>query len=136
MKKASIAAALGGLCVMFVPLSSAAAQTAWVPGTEITGHSVQVETNGVVNTVYFDPGGSARIVSASGREVPATWSVANQQLCLQNAAGVSECWPYQTAFQTGVPVTLTSTCSATSRWTANSTAMPAMVEPPRTGERG
>lgn len=135
MKKTSLAAVFGGFCLTFVPISTAAAQTAWVPGTEITGHSVLVETNGVTNTVYFDPGGSARIVTANGREVPARWNVENQSLCLETGANVRECWPYQSAFQTGLPVTLTSTCSATSRWTANSTAAPAMAEP-RAGERG
>ena len=134
MKTTSIAALLGGLCMTFVPLSSAAAQSVGMPGYEITGHSVMVDTNGVMNTVYFDPGGMARIVTQNGRQVDGTWSVANQQLCLSSTSA-RECWPYQSAFQTGVPVTLTSDCGSTSRLTANSTAMPAMAEP-RPGERG
>lgn len=133
MKKTSLAVAMGGLCLTFAPLSAAAAQAVWVPGTEITGHAVQVDTNGVMNTVYFDPGGSARIVSASGREVQGNWSVQNQQLCL-NAGGTQECWPYTQAFRAGQPVTLTSSCQATSNWTALSTAQPPMQQ--RSGERG
>lgn len=133
MKKTSVAALLGGLCLTLVPLSGAAAQSAWVPGYEITGHSVAVDTAGVRNTVYFDPGGTARIVTPSGREVAGNWTVANNQLCLSSGAN-NECWDYRSAFQTGVPVTLTSTCGSTSTLTANSTAMPAMQ--PRPGERG
>lgn len=132
MKKTSVAAALGGACLMLVPLGAASAQT-WMPGSEITGHGIQVEANGVTNTVYFDPGGTARILSQSGREVQGTWSVENQMLCL-NAAGARECWPYQAAFQTGQPVVLTSNCSVTSRWTPISTAAP--MQQPRAGERG
>jgi len=119
---------------MLFPLSSASAQTAWVPGAEITGHAVQVETNGVMNTVYFDRGGAARIVTASGREVPATWSVQNQNLCLQTAAGVQECWDYRSPFQANQSITLTSSCQATSRWMALSTEPPPVST--RRGERG
>ena len=43
-------ASLGAL---FLGASVAAlGQTGWAPGSEITGQSVQVETNGVTNTVY------------------------------------------------------------------------------------
>ena len=58
------------------------AQQGWAPGSEITGQSVQVETNGVTNTVYFDPGGGARIQTPGGNIVPGTWSAANGRLCL------------------------------------------------------
>ncbi|HEY0626914.1 MAG TPA: hypothetical protein VGD10_09285 [Allosphingosinicella sp.] len=132
MKKTSLAVALGGVCLTIMPLSGAAAQ--WVPGNEITGHAVQVETNGVMNTVYFDAGGAARIVSASGRETPARWAVQGQSICLETGAGVSECWPYTSAFRTGQAVTLTSNCNATSRWTALSTNEPPVTQ--RSGERG
>ena len=130
MKKTSVAAALGGVCLMLVPVTGAAAQT-WVRGAEITGHAVQVETNGVVNTVNFDPGGSARIVSPSGQTVQGRWFIDNQQLCLETSQ--RECWPYQQAFQTGQQVVLTSSCAATSRWTPISTNQPMMQ---RRGERG
>jgi hypothetical protein len=103
-------------------------------GSEIIGHSVQVQTQtGTVNTVYFEPGGVARIVSPSGTEVQGTWSVANRALCL-GAGTARECFPYQAAFQAGRPVTLTSDCGASSVWTPLSTAPNA---PPVTrGERG
>ncbi|HEX8401133.1 MAG TPA: hypothetical protein VF628_05460 [Allosphingosinicella sp.] len=102
-------------------------------GSEIIGHSVQVEANGTTNTVFFDPGGNARILSAAGTEVQGRWSVANQQMCL-SVGSLRECWPYQQAFQAGQPVTLTSDCAVTSRWTPVSTAPTA--PPTRRGERG
>lgn len=90
----------------------------WVPGTEIVGQSVVVETNGVANTVYFDAGGAARVVTPQGRVVNASWTAANNNLCLNNGAA-SECWPYQQAFQAGQRVTLTSNCQAVSNWLPN-----------------
>jgi hypothetical protein len=111
------------------PLTAAIAQ--WSPGSEIVGQSVQVETNGIVNTVAFDQGGTARIMSPGGNVVQGTWTAANGQLCLQAGAG-QECWPYQSAFQPGRQVTLVSSCNVTSRWLANATNNP----PPPAGERG
>ena len=129
--RTAIACATAMVCAV-APLSAAAAQG--VPnGSEIIGHSVQVEANGLMNTVYFDPGGSARILTAGGTEVPGRWSIANQQLCL-SVSNLRECWPYQMAFQAGTPVTLTSDCAVTSRWTPVSTAPTA--PPTRRGERG
>jgi hypothetical protein len=118
MNRGFFAASITGFVLAAVPLTAAVAQ-AWTPGSEIVGQSVQVETNGVVNTIYFDPGGVARIASPAGRIVPATWTAAGGQLCLQSASG-SECWPYAQAFQAGSQVTLVSSCNATSRWMANS----------------
>jgi hypothetical protein len=103
-------------------------------GSEIVGHSVQIQTQtGTVNTVYFEPGGSARIVSPSGTEAQGTWSVANRSLCL-GVGGARECWPYQAAFQANQPVQLISDCGAASVWTPLSTAPSA--PPARRGERG
>lgn len=99
----------------------------WVPGAEIIGQSVVVETNGVANTVYFDAGGAARIVSPQGRVVNASWTAANNNLCL-NSGGAAECWPYQQAFQAGQRVTLTSNCSAVSNWLPNGTNAPPVKE--------
>ncbi len=126
-------AAAAGLCATALLPSAAAAQTGAPTGAEITGHAVQVETSGTVNTVQFNPGGTARIVGQNGREVQGQWFVQNQQLCL-SAAGGQECWPYQQAFQAGQPVSLTSTCAVTSTWTPLSTAPTA--PPARSGERG
>ena len=112
--------------------SAAAAQPAWTPGSEVIGQPIQVTTNGVTNTVYLDQGGTARIMTVGGRSVPATWSAANSQLCLVNGA-VQECWPYASPFQAGNPVTLTSSCNATSTWLAASTNTPPPVS---RGERG
>lgn len=119
-----------GLAALAAP-ALAAAQ--WVPGSEIVGQSVQVETNGVVNTIYFDPGGTARIVSPNGNVVQGAWSAANGQLCL-NVGAASECFPYTNAFQAGQQVSLTSSCNATSRWLATATNQPPTQQ--GSGERG
>ena len=108
-------AAFASLCVLG---SIGAYAQGWTPGSEIVGQSVQVETNGVVNTITFNPDGTAQIMTPSGRMIPATWSAANGNLCL-NAAGAQECFPYARAFQAGQPVTVTSSCNATSRWLAS-----------------
>jgi hypothetical protein len=128
MSKAVAASLAYGAILLGAPLTAAYAQ--WTPGSELVGQSVQVETNGVVNTIYFDPGGAARIMTPAGNVVQGTWSSANGQLCLQ-AGGGQECWPYQSAFQAGQMVTLTSSCQVASRWTPLSTN-PTQVR----GERG
>ena len=142
MTKTSAAIALGGafLVSAFAATGASAQSMMGAPnGSEITGHSVQIDTNGARNTVFFDPGGTARITTPGGTQVQGNWFVQNQQLCLTTGSA-RECWPYQAAFQTGQPVALTSDCSATSNWTALSTAQPQMppMEPPpeRKGERG
>ncbi len=109
-------------------------QAAWVPGSEIVGQSVSVETNGVTNTVYFDPAGAARIQTPGGRMVPGSWTAANGQLCLTTGAA-QECWPYAQPFQAGQQLTLTSSCNAASRWTALGTNQAAPMQS-REGERG
>jgi len=133
MKSSSVAKAFGGACLILAPLAAASAQV-WAPGSEITGQSIQVETNGVVNTIYFDAGGVARIATPSGNMVQGSWSVADQMLCLQTGAGGRECWPYRSAFLAGQPVTLTSSCQVASRWVANAVNQ-APVQAPG-GERG
>ena len=135
MKYGSFIATAASLGFMVAPLTAVSAQMAWVPGSELVGQSAQVQTNGVVNTVYFDQGGVARIATPSGRQVQGRWSAANQQLCLEFPSANPECWPYQSAFQAGQAVTLTSTCQVTSQWVANNTNQP-MSAPARQGERG
>ena len=99
------------------------AQGAWTPGSEIIGQPIQVTTNGITNTVYFDPGGSARIMTPGGNTIPATWSAAGGQLCLNNGTA-QECWPYNGPFQPNQPQTLTSSCGATETWLAQATNQP------------
>ena len=114
-----------------VPIGAAAAQV-WTPGSEIVGQTVQVQTNGVVNAIYFSPDGSATITTPSGTTVPGTWSVANNMLCL-SANGGQECWPYTRPFMAGQQTALTSSCQQLS------TFMPQMVNSPMqrgAGERG
>jgi hypothetical protein len=114
-----------------IPIGAAAAQ-AWTPGAELVGQTVQVQTQGVVNSIYFAPDGTATITAPGGHAVQGNWSVANNMLCLR-AQGGQECWPYQRAFQPGQQVALTSTCQQVS------TFMPGSLAPPRqmgAGERG
>lgn len=104
----------------------------WAPGSEILGQPVQVTTNGVTNTLYFDPGGTVRVTTPNGTTIPGTWTAASGQLCVNNGVA-QECWPYNGPFQAGLPQTLTSSCASTSTWLAQATnqAMPAVR-----GERG
>jgi hypothetical protein len=125
------AAWLAGVAAVAAP--SAASAQMWTPGSEIVGQSVQVNTNGTVNTVYFDQGGAARIMTPSGNTVPGRWTTANNQLCLDVGAGSPECWPYNSAFQPGQVVSLTSSCNVASQWTANSTNQPQQQRMPERG---
>ena len=118
-----------------VPISGVAfAKAAWTPGAEVVGQPIQVTTNGVTNTVTLNPGGQADIRTPNGSSVAGTWTTANNQLCLGNGSA-QECWPYASPFQAGQPVTLTSSCNATSTWLAQSTNAPANP-PSQRGERG
>lgn len=103
--------------------------TGWTPGSEITGQVVQVQTNGIMNTVAFQPNGVARISSATGATVvDATWTADNNQLCLRTAS-TFDCYPYQRPFVAGQAVDLISNCAVHSRWmTPQVTILP--------GERG
>lgn len=110
---------LAAVGLMLTP-SGAYGQATWSPGSEIVGQPLQVTTNGVTNTVYLDAAGTARIITPGGSAVPGSWTAANGQLCLSNGAA-QECWPYTAPFQAGQPLTLTSSCNATSTWLASST---------------
>jgi hypothetical protein len=114
-----------------IPVGAAAAQ-AWSPGAEFVGQTVQVQTQGVVNSIYFSPDGRATITAPDGHAVQGNWSIANNMLCL-SAQGAQECWPYTRPFQPGQQMALTSTCHQVS------TFMPGSLNPPRqigAGERG
>ena len=115
------------LIAALIALPATAFAQEWVPGSEIVGQSVVVETNGVANTLHFDAGGAARIVSPSGRLVIASWTAAKNNICLHTGSA-SECWPYQQAFQAGQRVTLTSNCQAVSNWLPNGTNAPPVKE--------
>ena len=132
--KPSLATALASIAMLVAP---AAAFAQWIPGSEITGQTVQVQTNGITNSVYFGPGGQATITTPGGRAIPATWTANGGNLCLNNGAA-QECWPYAAAFQPGQQVTLTSNCNAVSTWLANATNQPPMPPPSQApaGERG
>lgn len=103
--------------------------TGWIPGSEITGQRVQVQTNGVTNTVAFESNGVAHIYSPSGATtVDATWTANEGQLCLRTS-NTFDCYPYRTPFVAGKTVDLVSDCAVHSRWlTDQVTVLP--------GERG
>ena len=122
---------ISGILLLTAPVAAIAQ---WAPGSEIVGHSVEVETAGGTNTIYFDAGGVARIETPAGKIVPGSWSAANGQLCL-SAGGPHECWPYARPFQAGQQMSLTSSCNAASRWTASGTNEAAPVQQ-GAGERG
>ena len=103
--------------------TASAASAQWVPGMEITGQQVQVQTNGIMNTITFEPNGVARISSPSGATVvDATWTANAGKLCLQTST-TFDCYPYAAPFTANVPVDLRSDCNVLSRWTALSTAV-------------
>jgi len=129
--KPSLLTAIAGAAVMSAPV---AAFAQWVPGSEIVGQTVQVQTNGVTNAVYLGPGGQATITTPGGNVIPASWTAANGQLCLNNGMAQT-CWAYSSAFQAGQPMTMTSSCG-TSTWLANSTNQPPPPSQSPSGERG
>jgi hypothetical protein len=103
--------------VLAVSLGSAAAAQ-WVPGSELVGQRVKVQTEGVENVVTFEPGGVARISSPSGATVvDATWTADGQQMCLRTSS-TYDCYPYAQPFEANRPVDLVSTCGVRSRWLA------------------
>lgn len=132
MKSYNIVRAIAALVAVTALPGTAFAQS-WAPGTELIGQPMQVTTNGIVNTVYLDAGGTARIVTPAGNTIPGAWTAANGQLCLNNGTA-QECWPYTTPFQAGQPLTLTSSCASTSTWLAQAVNGPTAA-PPR-AERG
>ena len=132
-KRFALRAAAGLGAAVALP-GAAFAQAAWTPGSEVVGQPIQVTTNGVTNTVTLSPGGQAQILTPAGRAVPGTWTAANGQMCLSNGTA-QECWPYAAPFQAGQPVTVTSSCNATSTWLAAATNTPP-PPPAQRGERG
>lgn len=123
-----------GLALMAGSPTGLSAQAAWTPGSEIVGQPMRVTTNGVANRVTLSPGGQAQIMTPAGIPVAGTWTAANRQLCLSNGAA-QECWPYTEPFQAGQPVTVTSSCNATSTWLAQAINQPPAAQG-RKGERG
>jgi hypothetical protein len=121
---------LSKVAVGALALSLATAASAqWTPGMEITGQQVQVQTNGVMNTIVFQPNGVAQIRSPSGATVvDATWTANDGKLCL-TTSGTFDCYPYRAPFTARQPIDLMSDCGVMSRWTPLATA----VAP---GERG
>lgn len=115
------------------------AQTTWGVSNEITGQSAQVTTAGVTNTVYFDAGGNARVVTPGGQTVPATWTASAGKFCLLTGAA-TECWTSQAPIQAQKLTALSSSCGGLSEWVFNGVnAAPVPPPPPVSdvmGERG
>jgi hypothetical protein len=130
MKSSFVGRVVVGLAAIVALPGTALAQAA----SEIVGQPIQVTTNGVTDTVVLNAGGQAMITSPGGTVVNGTWTAANGQLCLGNGAA-QECWPYNGPFQAGQPMSLTSSCNATSTWLAASTNAPP-PPPAQRGERG
>jgi hypothetical protein len=133
MKTGFVLRAGAGLAILTAIPGAAFAQAAWSPGSEIVGQPIQVTTNGTTNTLYLDQGGALRIMTPGGNTVPGSWSATNGQLCL-SASGAQECVPYNSPFQAGQPLTMTSSCNATETWLAQATNGPPMQG--QKGERG
>lgn len=104
-------------------LSSAALAQAQQPMAEVIGQPIQVTTDGVTNTLYFDANGTVRILTPNSNVVQGTWAMSPGSLCV-TAGGAQECWPYNSPFQAQQPVTYTSSCSTTSTWVAQATNNP------------
>ena len=134
MKSWFAARLIFGLTMVTALSGAAFAQAAWTPGAEVVGQPIQVTTNGVTNTVTLSPGGQAAITTPAGHVVNGTWTAANGQMCLNNGTA-QECWPYAAPFQAGQPVTVTSSCNASSTWLAQATNQPP-PPPPTQGQRG
>lgn len=126
---------LAALALVIAPAAGAVAQTGWVPGTEIVGQTVQVTTNGTTNSITLNADGTATIMAPNGQAIPATWSAANNQLCM-STGGPQECWPYTRAFQAGQQLALTSNCQQVSSWMAMATNQPPAPQQQPIGERG
>jgi hypothetical protein len=128
---------LTALLASAIGLVPAAASAQWMPGAELAGQSVQVDSGGIVNTIHFDAGGAARIVTPRGTVVPASWTSGPNGLCL-DANGAQECWNYSAPLQAGQAVAMTSSCGAASTWNAAATNAPPPPpqQPSAEGERG
>lgn len=109
------------LIAMVALAAGSAASAQWVPGMEITGQHVDVETAGIMNHVFFESGGVAEITSPSGAiVVNATWTARDGELCLKTDR-TFDCYPYHAPFSARVPVQLISDCGVVSQWTALTT---------------
>ncbi len=116
-----------GLALVFAPAVGAVAQMGWTPGSEIVGQTLQVQTNGITNSVTFNADGTATIMTPGGVPTPATWSAANNQLCL-STGGPQECWPYTRPFEG--QIALNSNCQQVSTWMAAMMTQPPPPPPP------
>ena len=101
------------------------------PMSEVIGQPIQATTNGVTNTLYFDPDGTVRIITPNGNTVAGTWAMQNGNLCVTKG-GVTACWPY-TQFVAQQPKTMTSSCNSVTTWVAQNTNGP---QNRGSGERG
>ena len=130
MKFSTFIRTAAAVAILAIPGTAFAQAT----GAEIVGQPIMVTTNGVTNTLYFDQGGTLRILTPAQNTVTGTWAIANGQLCINNGTA-QECFPYAAPMVAQQPMTVTSSCGATSTWLAQATNMPA-PPPPVAGEKG
>ena len=123
--------------ILVAALCSVEAQAqVFLTGSEITGQRVDISVNGSTNAVYFDQGGGARIIAVDGTQVNGRWFVRDGSICLA-AQGAEECWVYQTQFEAGQAVVLTSNCGTEATWVPLATTLPPKpVRIQQAGERG
>ncbi len=109
LRASSVAVAIA----MTMGIAHAASPT----GEELLGQTVDVQfSDGTVNSVLFNADGTAVISAPGGLSASGTWSVADNQLCL-NAGETRECWSYFDTFKAGQSRSMTSGCNSTSLWT-------------------
>lgn len=100
---------------------------------EILGQPIQATTNGVTNTIYFDPGGTLRILTPAGNTIAGTWQINGQQLCM-NVGGQQECVPYDRPFAANEPRDLRTSCNAATVWVAQGVNVAPSVSPAERGQ--
>ena len=115
--------ARGAIAIGASILSSAALAQAQQPLAEVIGQPIQVTTNGITNTIYFDANGTVRMVTPNSNVVQGSWALSQGSLCI-NSGSAQECWPYDSPFQPQHPKTMTSSCTSTSTWVAQATNNP------------
>lgn len=104
-------------------------------GDELQGQTVDIVfADGTTNSIFFGSNGQALVSGPGGSTMNASWFVQQDELCLQ-ASGSRECWGYSSEFAAGTPMSMSSSCDATSQWTARAVNAP-VAAPMMMGERG
>ena len=128
-------ATCAGVALSFAAIGPVHAQSEMMTGDELQGQTVDVVfADGTTNSIFFGSNGQALVSGPDGNTMNASWFVQDEGLCLQ-ASGSRECWAYASEFVAGQPMTMSSSCDASSQWTARAVNAPANA-PMMMGERG